>query len=159
MAAHDLNFRQRLFVSAYLGKAMGNATEAARIAGYRHPMEYSHQLLQKTTVREAIARKAEEVTLSANEILSRLADQASADMSDFLTIGEDGVKVDLEKARRLGRLHQIKKFSRNKFGIVLELHDSQSALALLGKYHGLFDRIELGDESDEALTARSPMAD
>jgi phage terminase small subunit len=31
----DLTYKQRLFVEFYLGEASGNATEAARLAGYR----------------------------------------------------------------------------------------------------------------------------
>lgn len=35
MASRGLTVKQRLFVEAYTGPAQGNATEAARIAGYK----------------------------------------------------------------------------------------------------------------------------
>lgn len=51
--------------------------------------------------------------------------------------------IDLEKCKRLGRMHLIKSFNA-KDGKV-ELYDAQSAAQLLGKHHALFtDRVELG---------------
>lgn len=55
--------RQR-FVEAYTGEAMGNATEAARIAGYAKPHPEGSRLLRIATVAEAVA-KASRATQSA----------------------------------------------------------------------------------------------
>jgi len=55
----NLTERQRRFVEAYVGKAEGNATEAARLAGYSHETTQGPRLLENVGVREAIeaARK------------------------------------------------------------------------------------------------------
>jgi len=47
--------RQR-FVDAYTGEAMGNATEAARIAGYAHPGEEGYRLLKNARVQAEVQR-------------------------------------------------------------------------------------------------------
>lgn len=51
-----LTRRQALFVAAYLGQANGNATEAARIAGYRHPHVQGTQNLAVPSIRAAVER-------------------------------------------------------------------------------------------------------
>jgi phage terminase small subunit len=49
-----LTEKRRRFVLAYVGEAMGNASEAARIAGYAHPMQQGHDTLRNREVAEAI---------------------------------------------------------------------------------------------------------
>ena len=46
-----LTAKRRAFVLAYLGEAMGNACEAARIAGYKNPHPEGSRLLQNDTIR------------------------------------------------------------------------------------------------------------
>ena len=53
----QLTYKQRLFVSAYLGEANGNATEAARIAGYADPGIRGHELVKNSKIRAAIDAK------------------------------------------------------------------------------------------------------
>ena len=49
------------------------------------------------------------------------------------------IRLDLEQARDRGTLHLLKKMKWNQWGEPeIEIHDSQAALALLGKAHGLF---------------------
>jgi len=49
------------------------------------------------------------------------------------------IRLDLEQARDRGTLHLLKKMKWNQWGEPeIEIHDSQAALALLGKHHGLF---------------------
>lgn len=50
-----LNPKQQHFVAAYIGEAKHNATEAARIAGYKQPHVKGSQLLAIVSVKEAIA--------------------------------------------------------------------------------------------------------
>lgn len=145
-AAHleGLNFRQRMFVLAYLGEANGNATEAARIAGYAEPNTQGPRLLVNVGIRVAIDAKLNHVALSADETLARLSDMASADMADFTDpSGEDGFTLNLAKARASGKTHLIKKLAHTKDGVRIELHDAQGALEKLARYHGLLkDRVE-----------------
>jgi hypothetical protein len=73
-----LSDKQHAFVAAYLGKAEQNATEAARIAGYKHPNQQGPRLLVNVGIQEAIAAwreevKTEAITLQAYRI-ARLAD-------------------------------------------------------------------------------------
>jgi hypothetical protein len=42
----DLTERQRRFVEAFVGEAMGSATEAARMAGYANPENNAHRLME-----------------------------------------------------------------------------------------------------------------
>lgn len=54
MAKRKLTEKRRRFVDFFLGEAAGNATEAARLAGYKTPHPEGSQLLQNPTIREAI---------------------------------------------------------------------------------------------------------
>lgn len=73
-----LSDKQHAFVAAYLGKAERNATEAARIAGYKHPNQQGPRLLVNVGVSQAIADWREEVKQEAiteqRYRIARLAD-------------------------------------------------------------------------------------
>lgn len=73
-----LTDKQHEFVAAYLGKAARNATEAARIAGYKHPNKDGPANLVKHGIAEAIAAWREEVKQEAiteqGYRIARLAD-------------------------------------------------------------------------------------
>jgi hypothetical protein len=154
-----LTYRQALFVSFYLGEANGNATEAARMAGYAKAKQSGSANLRKSQIRAALDSRLDEVAMSTDEVLARLTEVARADLGDFLKFDRRGrIYLDLNRAHIEGRLHLVKKLNRTQFGYVIELHDSMAALQLLGKYHGLFrDRIDLhGVEglTDEELIQR-----
>ncbi len=146
MADEVFTFRQRMFVDAYLGEAKGNATEAARIAGYSSPHPEGSRLLRNATIQAAIAARLESSAMSAKEVLARLSDQAAADMDHFLNIpGDDAdpdkpvsIGVDLRRAKQLGITHLIQEFKPTEFGPSIKIAPSRPALELLGKYHKLF---------------------
>lgn len=144
-----MNYRRRLFVASFLGEANGNATAAARAAGYKQPSMAGSRMLKFDEVRAAIDAKLAEAAMPAAEVLARLSEQAAADVGDFLAVDADGsVTVDLEKARLAERTRLIRKLRvvRKTRGDVredrveVELHDSQAALAMLARHHGLLDR-------------------
>lgn len=142
-----LSNKQRAFIEEYLKDF--NATQAAIRAGYseRSAGVIGSQNLKKLNISEEIKRRIEEKTMSANEVLIRLADIARSDMGDFLRFIE-GIKdpyLDLEGAKEKGLLKLVKKFKYNSDGRPeIELYDAHSALVDIGKAHGLFsDRIEL----------------
>lgn len=56
-----LNLQQEKFVSAYIGEANGNATEAARMAGYKQPRMHGSRLLTNDDIAAAIAEYKAEV--------------------------------------------------------------------------------------------------
>jgi len=146
-----------LFVAYYLGKANGNATEAARMAGYAEPNTQGPRLLVNVGIRAAIDAKLDRVAMSADEVLARLSDIASADPADFIDFDpppkpppknpddpdepdawEDvGLRLRLDLAKRRGKTHLIKSIKAGKYGLSIELHDAQAALEKLAKYHGL----------------------
>ncbi len=141
----SLNYRQRLFVAAFLGEANGSAREAARIAGYAHPHVAGARVLANVGVQAHVAAKVASVTLSADEVLARLGDFASIDVGEFIKTDANGQPaIDLDAMKRAGKTHLIKGIRYTKFGTVIELHDAHAALEKLGKYHRLFvDRTEV----------------
>jgi hypothetical protein len=71
--------------------------------------------------------------MSANEALTRLAEHARADMTDF--VDEQG-RIDLAKAREHGKLHLVKRISNKDGSVSVELHDAQTALGrILAEIH------------------------
>jgi phage terminase small subunit len=61
MLLAGLTPKQAVFVAAYLGEASRNATEAARIAGYKQPGSYGHDLLKNPEIQSAIAEQTREI--------------------------------------------------------------------------------------------------
>lgn len=130
--------KRRSFIESYL--KCWNATQAATVAGYKHPRRQGSRLLSFVDIREEIQRRLDEKCMGADEVLLRLAEQARADISEFIT---DHGAVDWEAVKKRG--HLIKKIAHNKGkNSIVELHDAQAALALIGKHHRLFvDRQEV----------------
>lgn len=148
----NLTHKQRLFVDYYLGEANGNATKAARMAGYSCPSEQGSQLLRKTSVRAAIDSMLAGAAMSAKEVLARLSEFASADIGDYVSLDADGDGwVDISKAKRAKRMRVVKKlkFTKKTFereGLAttdqtaeIELHSPLTALDKLAQYHRLYD--------------------
>lgn len=134
-----LTYRQRLFVVYYLGEANGNATEAARQAGYACPNSVASALLLNPGIAAAVAAKLDRAAMTADEVLARLSEIATADAGDFLKFdGRGRYSLDLKGAKERGKLHLIKAIRPTKFGPAIEIHDAHAALEKLGRYHGLF---------------------
>ena len=154
-----LSPKRRAFIDEYL--KCWNASEAARRAGYseRTAGAIGHENLKIPEIAAEIERRIAERAMSADEVLQRLAEQARSDASDFLTIDENIVMLDLAKMKAAGKTHLIKKFSSTKNGTVVELYDAQAALVHIGRHHKLFvDRKEIDIKdmrglSDEELDA------
>ena len=147
--------RQRQFVALYLGKAKGNATLAATMAGYRWPGVAGPRLLTDGRIAVLVEARLDLLMADADECLARLSALARSSMGDFLRFapgaeGDDIPALDLRKARRRGQLGSIRKLKRTartiprgdgppetETTVELELHDPIKALALLAKFHGL----------------------
>lgn len=137
----NLTPRQRIFIEEYL--RCWNATEAARRAGYSDPEQSGWVNKHKVEVRAAMEARLSEHRLSADEVLARLSDHAMGTMGDFigtnyLESGQAITVIDLERARRAGKLHLIKKIRVDEKGTAIELYDAKAALELLGKHYELF---------------------
>ena len=145
IGADGLTDKQRVFVEQYL--ICWNASEAARLAGYSEKSARSigSENLTKPNIQELIEQRIATMALSADEVLARLSDLANADMSDFISLSEQGFKIDLKKARDLGRTHLIRKIRQDQNGIQIELHDAKDALIQLGRHHGLFTDVIAGE--------------
>lgn len=128
-----LTNKQKKFVETYL--TCWNGAEAARQAGYAHPRQSAWETLSNPYIKEYIRQRLTGAAMSADEVLSRLADQARGDIGDF--IGKGGV-IDLDDAKEKGITHRLKSLSWTKQGIRIEMYSQQHALELIGKHHGLF---------------------
>jgi hypothetical protein len=147
--ARELTFKQRMFVEFYLGDSKGNATDAARRAGYSLPKEQGRQLLRKPTIRAAVRARVASAAMTSSEVLARVADIASADITEFITIDSaDSWKIDLRriKARRKG--HLIKKIRQTKDGPEIELESRLAALVKLGEFFSLWNQPQAGNSAN-----------
>jgi len=103
--ANKLTHKQELFVNAYLGEAKGNATEAARLAGYNGNDVTLGQVgaenLKKPQIAELIEKRTSEAAMSATEVLQKLSEIANRERSDIAT--RDQIKA----LELLGRHHKL----------------------------------------------------
>lgn len=141
-----MNRKRRMFVEEYL-KCFTPA-KAARRAGYAHPQVMGCRLMKVQEIHEEIDRRIKETQMDADEVLTRLAQMARANISDF--VGDVG-QIDFKKVKEKGYL--VKKVVHQKGQrSVIELHDSKDALRLLGRHHALFtDRVKVDDWRTEII--------
>lgn len=164
MSRDALTTKQRLFVESYLSNGF-NATEAARVAGYKGNdvtlAAVGYENLRKPQIASVISERINEAAMSANEVMARLSAIARGDIEDVLD--EDG-RFDLEKARRAKKTGLLKKLKRKTTAkkvdartegddeeaetietsivyeeIDFEMYSAHEALRDLGKYHALFN--------------------
>ncbi len=136
-----LTDKQQAFVNAYV--KCWNASEAARRAGYsaNTANEQGSRLLANASIRAEIERRKAELTMSADEALTRITEQARAGYADYFT--SDGA-VDLESLIADGKGHLIRKIKPTKDGLEIEFYDAQTALFTVAKIQGLLrDRTEI----------------
>jgi phage terminase small subunit len=71
----SLSLKQQAFITAYLGEAKGNATQAAIMAGYseKAASQVAHQVLRTPKVAEAIQARLDVHDIRTEAILKRLA--------------------------------------------------------------------------------------
>jgi len=136
-----LTDKQQAFVNEYL--KCWNASEAARRAGYseRTAGSIGDENLKKPEIAVEIERRKAQLIMSADEVLTRLTEQARAAYSAYFTV--DGT-VDLESLLADGKGHLIKKIKPTKDGLEIEFCDAQTAIFTIAKIHGLLrDRTEV----------------
>lgn len=146
--------KQRAFIDHYLLTL--NGTEAARMAGYKGDDNTlgvtAHENLRKPKIKAEIQRRLRELTISADETLARVSKQATGTMGDFLTFVAGQPVLDLDKARRIGKLDLIKKYRETettrhtKDGDMfitirreIELYPADGAQDRLMRYHSLYN--------------------
>lgn len=145
-----LTVKQQVFVEEYL--TCWNATEAARRAKYAYPNIDGPKNLVKPSIQKVIKARLAEKAMPADEVLARLAEQAKADMRDFMLHDAEGkfIGVNLDTTQPL---HLIKKLKPTRYGMAIELHDAHAALTLLAKHHGLLQDIDLSKLSEIVIKA------
>ena len=119
MAERELTLKQQKFIAAYLGEANGNATEAARMAGYKSPHPEGCRLLHNATIASRVAEQVAKYTATADDVLNELRDVAMADWRDY---------VEVLSWDREGKPLKVR----------MDLTNKVKALELLGKYHQVF---------------------
>lgn len=134
-----LSGKQRAFIEAYLGDANFNATQAARLAGYKGNdvtlASVGWENLRKPQIKQRISECFAESAMSADEVLARLAEQARGEHRQYMAL--DGT-LDIERLVEDGKAHLIKAIKPGQYGTLYEFYNAQSALALIGKHHILF---------------------
>ena len=130
--AHKLTEKQTKFVDYYI-ETGGNATEAARRAGYKKPNPQGCENLAKPSVKSAIdARLAElksQRTADATEVLEYLTSVLRGQQEDE-TIVVEGVGDGCSEARRMS--------------IKVATRDRNKAAELLGRVYGIYnDKLKL----------------
>jgi len=150
--------KQKAFVEAYFNNQM-NATEAYLVL---HPLVSRNtakangcDLLTNANIQAEIERRLSEQVMSANEVLKRLSDMGKANLLPFIKITDEGFTYfDFSHPDAKNHFHLIKKIKTKRTRRVegrgenaevwedewveVELHDAQTALEKIGKYHHLF---------------------
>ncbi len=104
MARETLTEKQRRFVEAFMGQAKGNATEAARLAGYKGNAKTLKQVgaenLAKPYLRKAIKARqdADPLVLSRKQVQELLTRIALGEEKD--SVPSDGQEIKVSPAMR-----------------------------------------------------------
>ena len=170
MATKELSQKEKVFVEEYIRNWNGAA--AAREAGYsaRSAREIAYDLLTKPHIISRIKERLETMRMETNEIYARLSAQAQADISEFVEFADEPI---LDKdGNHVGdrQVLHVKPETFGRFGFLIrsispipgggfriELHNSQTALELLGKTYKLFkDEVVITTEDFQQLLQYLP---
>lgn len=134
---NELNLLQKKFINFWF-ETGGNATQAARLAGYQgtyNSIAWSGKSnLNHPAVKAEIVERLEKEAITANEVLWRLGEIGRMDISPY--IEEEGrfYHVNLEKLLADGNGHWIKSIKHTRNGDIIEFYNKQRALEQLLKY-------------------------
>jgi phage terminase small subunit len=167
MAGEKLTRKQQAFIDAYMVNGF-NGRQAAIKAGYSEDTatEMAYENLTKPHIQNEVKRLMRDFIMPAEEVLSRLTDHARGDLGDVWD--ESTGQVDWKKARSLGKTGLIKRIKHKTTRVTrgtgdnaedvetfedeIELHNPQSALQMLGKYHEILtDKLKIEDWRDKAI--------
>jgi phage terminase small subunit len=163
--------KQKRFIEEYLIDL--NGTQAAIRAGYseKTAMEQGYQLLQKTSVQNAIQNamieRSKRTEITQDRVLQELAKVGFADIKNFLSFNTDLTTVGYDnKGNRItDYVHVVQlKDSEEIDGAVIsevslkdgqlkfKLHDKMKALQDIGRHLGMFvDKSEVNLKTDKKL--------
>lgn len=127
--------KQELWYRAYIGPARFNATEAARVAGYKDPEQAGFENKKNQALRARIDEELDALSASSSEVLAHIAEIATAEWDRFQVIRYDPKTGEVSETR-------------------FDLGDKVKALELLGKHHQLFtDKVNIGGDFLDVLKA------
>jgi len=149
--------KQQKFVEEVLKD--GNATRAARAAGYKHPNVQGAQNLVKLSVQERIQSRIEDSKVQTNEVIGTLVSHMRGDLAEILPDNDF-----LIKAKAVGLSHLVKKvktterYTKEGERIVtheFEMYSAQEAAKQLCAVFGLIKMpaANPNDAAREALRA------
>lgn len=150
-----LTLKQQRFVEEYLIDL--NATQAAIRAGYsaKRASEIGHQLLQKTTVSEAISKalaaRSRRTGINQDRVLLELAKVAFLNPTDVINMDEATIRGDASREDTAAIASvKVKRIPTEGGDIVereVKICDKLKALELLGKHLGMFkDKLDVNLE-------------
>ena len=129
--------KQRFFCEYYIQTS--NGTLSSKLAGYKGANDNVHaanasRLLRNDKIKAYLSKRYEDVAMTSDEVLARLAKLARASLSDY--VNEHGV-IDWVKVQKdgypLGKVSHAKgKQSR------IEMEGRLRALELIGRAHAMF---------------------
>jgi phage terminase small subunit len=145
MNDNGLTNKQANFIESFLSNG-GNATQAARDAGYSGTPDTLKQVasenLAKPYIRRRIAERMQEARIHTDEVIGTLASHMRADIA--LIVPDNPI---VQRAREAGVSHWIKRltvkkyYDKSKDAVVqetsVELHSSQAAAKQLCAVMGL----------------------
>jgi len=141
--------KQQAFISWYV--KLLNATRAAQQAGYggdMHSLEQiGYNLLRNVEIRAEIDRLLKASIPSADEILSRISQQATVDVTPY--VKDDG-SLDIKALSAAGLGHIVVGIEPGSNGAKVTLTHPQTAQKMLARYHRLLSTHLDVDVSSEA---------
>lgn len=147
----ELEPQHQTFVDAYF-EFNFHGTKAAIRAGYskKTARQQASRLLTRVDIKAEIERRLAEQTMSANEVLARLAQHGRGDMRDFIGKSPRALAQHPD-GNLIKKIEHTIVTTWDKDGkpeteekIKLELYDAQAALVQIGRKHGLFmDKTDL----------------
>lgn len=142
---------QRAFIEEWFKDF--NGTQAARRAGYSGDENAlavrASELLRNRKVAAEIEKRWAARGMSAEEVMARLADQARANIGDFIQEEPAGA-LDLQAIKKRG--HVVKKIAWTANGPSIEMYDGQAALGIIAKHLGLLtERVDITSGGKELL--------
>jgi len=138
--------KRTVFIAEYL--KCFNATEAARRAGYAHPNKRGPELVVNSGIKAQIDAVLQEKLMSADEALSRMAEIARGDWTEYVNVDEVGrIGINIAALKEDGKIHLLKGITPTSTGRKYEFYDSQAALNTILKAGGVF--VEKHEHSGE----------
>jgi phage terminase small subunit len=143
--------KQEMFVENLLRNG-GNATKAARDAGYKHPNKRGYENVIKSGVQERIQARIREAQINTNEVVGTLVSHMRGDFGDILlkdkfvqevrALGLSHLLKEVEVTERILRREVLIEGEDEPQDVLerkykIKIHDSQAAAKQLCNVFGL----------------------